>query len=68
MTVAADTAAPVAPKKTLFSDGVALKPVPVMVTTVPMGPDEGEKEVMLCAFILSAHKRITINNTQFILT
>ena len=44
--LAAVTTAFVAPKKTMFWAGVVLKPVPVMVTLLPMAPDSGEKEVM----------------------
>jgi hypothetical protein len=36
----------VAPKKTMFFAGVALKPVPVMVTVLPIAPDAGEKDVI----------------------
>ncbi len=40
----------VAPKKTMLFAVIGLKLVPVRVTTVPTGPDEGEKEEMMgCA-------------------
>ncbi len=51
---AAVTTARDAPKKTILFDGFVLKLVPVIVTVAPMGPEAGEKEVMLgaCAYPL----------------
>ena len=63
--VAADTVALVAPKKTMLLDSVVLKPVPVMVTVVPTGPDAGEKDVMLTAFSLSVHNMRTKSDIPF---
>jgi len=40
--VAANTLACTAPKKTMFELAVGLKFAPAMVTTVPLGPDNGE--------------------------
>ena len=44
--VAVTTVAFTAPKKTILSDIEVLNPVPVIVTDVPIGPDEGENEVI----------------------
>jgi hypothetical protein len=41
--VAAETAARVAPKKTILFEGVALKLLPVIVTAAPVGPLVGKK-------------------------
>lgn len=57
------TVAVVAPKKTMLFDGVALKPVPVMVTTVPTGPDAGEKPEIVCAADASENTRSTNSQT-----
>ena len=40
------TVAFVAPKNTMLLAGVGSKPLPVMVTEVPMGPEPGEKAAM----------------------
>ena len=37
----------VAPKKTILFAGVVLKLVPVIVTDVPTGPEDGEKELIV---------------------
>lgn len=47
VTVAVLTVARVAPKYTMLFDGVGSKLVPVIVTTVPIGPDEGANDVMV---------------------
>ena len=43
---AAVTEAFTTPKNTMLFAAVVLNPVPVMVTVVPMGPDEGLKELI----------------------
>jgi hypothetical protein len=43
---AATTGARTAPMNTIFSAGTGLKCAPLMVTTVPMGPDLGVKPVI----------------------
>ena len=45
--VAAVTVAFVAPKKTILLAGNGSNPVPVIVTTVPTGPDMGENELIM---------------------
>ena len=45
--VAAVTVACTAPNHTILFAAVVLKLVPVIVTDVPTGPDEGENEVMV---------------------
>ena len=45
--LAAVTVARVAPKNTMFWAAVALKPPPLMVTLVPIGPLAGAKLVMV---------------------
>jgi len=44
--VALLTVAFTAPKNTVLLEGVALNPVPDMVTSVPIGPEAGENDVM----------------------
>jgi len=44
--LASVTAVFVAPKYTMFSEGVELKLLPVIITVVPIGPEIGAKEVM----------------------
>jgi len=63
--VAADIDAIVAPKKTTLLASVVLKPVPVMVTVVPTGPEAGAKEVMVTAFNLSVHSMRTKSKIPF---
>jgi hypothetical protein len=40
-----------------------LKPVPEMVTTVPTGPEVGEKELIVCAYKPAANSIATYSNT-----
>jgi hypothetical protein len=54
--VLAVTVADMPLKVTEFSESVVLKLVPVMVTGVPSGADNGEKEVML-AFKSAAFRK-----------
>ena len=59
--VAAVTVAAVAPKITMLLAGVVLKPVPVMVSVVPVAPEVGVKEVMVggCAISTVGSHKIT---------
>jgi len=45
--VAEVTAAAVAPKYTILSEGSALKLVPVIITVVPTAPEAGIKELIV---------------------
>ena len=47
LVVAAVTIAFTAPKNTVFPVGLELKLEPVITTTVPTGPETGEKELMI---------------------
>ena len=51
--MAEETAARVAPKNTTLLAAVGLKLIPVRVTVVPTGPDEGEKPV-ITGFVANA--------------
>ena len=71
--VAADTVAFTAPKYTMLFPGVALKPVPVIVTVLPMLPDAGAKELMTgwaancCTNKKTREKRPDIFNARAVL-
>jgi hypothetical protein len=58
--VAAVTVAFAAPKYTMLFAGVGLKPMPLMVTGIPVGPEVGENELMVgCAKRCCANKKRT---------
>ena len=59
LTLAERTVAFTPPKYTEFAVGLALKPVPLIVTVVPMGPEAGVKVVITgCADTLATTARI----------
>ena len=61
--LAANTVARALPKYTALLAAVAAKPVPVMVTLVPIAPETGEKEVILGAWASALERPATSTKT-----